>query len=123
MYLRVFVKKRLLCRLRYPLTLTRASSELTPRSVSLQKKSTCKSILNSKVYTCPDINTITAPASVLWSISKYDCRLAASRRRETARRQHKFQGRNSGLSLRAGGRGFPPTKVNVAPGYFHRKIQ
>ena len=24
------------------------------------------------------------------------------------------------LSLRAGGRGFPPAIMNVAPGYFHR---
>ena len=86
MYLRVFVKKRLLCRLRYPLTLTRASSELTPRSVSLQKKSACKSISNSKVYTCSDINTITATASLLVDLD--DCRLAYSRRREAARRQH-----------------------------------
>ena len=29
----------------------------------------------------------------------------------------------SGLSLRGGGRGFPPATVNVAPGYFHRKIE
>ena len=26
----------------------------------------------------------------------------------------------SGLSLRGGGRGFPPPIMNVAPGYFHR---
>ena len=26
-----------------------------------------------------------------------------------------------GLSLRGGGRGFPPATKNVAPGYFHRK--
>ena len=29
----------------------------------------------------------------------------------------------TGLSLRGGGRGFPPATKNVAPGYFHRKIE
>ena len=29
----------------------------------------------------------------------------------------------AGLSLRGGGRGFSPTAKNVAPGYFHRKIE
>ena len=29
----------------------------------------------------------------------------------------------AGLSLRGGGRGFPPVTKNVAPGYFHRKIE
>ena len=28
-----------------------------------------------------------------------------------------------GLSLRAGGRGFPPATMNVVPGYFHWKIE
>ena len=28
-----------------------------------------------------------------------------------------------GLSLRGGGRGFPPATKNVAPAYFHRKIE
>ena len=28
-----------------------------------------------------------------------------------------------GLSVRGGGRGFPPVTNNVAPGYFHRKIE
>ena len=28
-----------------------------------------------------------------------------------------------GLSLRGGGQGFPPVTKNVAPGYFHRKIE
>ena len=30
---------------------------------------------------------------------------------------------NTGLSLRGGGRGFPPATKNVAPAYFHRKIE
>ena len=29
----------------------------------------------------------------------------------------------SGLSLRAGGRGFSPATKRVAPGYFYRKIE
>ena len=29
----------------------------------------------------------------------------------------------SGLSLRAGGRGFPPATMSVAPGYFYWKIE
>ena len=29
----------------------------------------------------------------------------------------------TGLSLRGGGRGFPPATKNVAPAYFHRKIE
>ena len=29
----------------------------------------------------------------------------------------------SGLSLRGGGRGFPLATMNVAPGYFDRKIE
>ena len=29
----------------------------------------------------------------------------------------------AGLSLRGGGRGFPPATKNVAPAYFHRKIE
>ena len=29
----------------------------------------------------------------------------------------------AGLSLRAGGRGFPPSTMKVVPGYFHRKIE
>jgi len=28
-----------------------------------------------------------------------------------------------GLSLRSGGRGFPPATMNMAPGYFQRKIK
>ena len=28
-----------------------------------------------------------------------------------------------GLSLRGGGRGFPPATMNVVPGYFQRKIE
>ena len=28
-----------------------------------------------------------------------------------------------GLSLRYGGRGFPPATTNVGPGYFHRKTE
>ena len=30
---------------------------------------------------------------------------------------------SAGLSLRGGGQGFPPATMNVAPGYFHRKIE
>ena len=29
----------------------------------------------------------------------------------------------TGLSLRAGGRGFPPASMNKTPGYFHKKIK
>ena len=29
----------------------------------------------------------------------------------------------AGLSLRGGGRGFPPFTMNLAPGYFRRKIE
>ena len=29
----------------------------------------------------------------------------------------------TGLSLRGGGWGFPPVIMNVAPGYFHGKIE
>ena len=31
--------------------------------------------------------------------------------------------RVTGLSLRGGGRGFPPATMNVFPGYFQRKIK
>ena len=30
---------------------------------------------------------------------------------------------NTGLSLRGGGRGFAPATMNMAPGYFQRKIK
>ena len=34
-----------------------------------------------------------------------------------------FEDMNSGLSIRARGQGFPLAMMNVAPGYFHRKIE
>ena len=36
---------------------------------------------------------------------------------------HNFIPDREGLSLRGGGRGFPTAKMNMAPGYFHRKIE
>ena len=34
-----------------------------------------------------------------------------------------MQSYTTGLSLRSGGWGFPPATMNVAPGYFQRKIE
>ena len=38
-------------------------------------------------------------------------------------KENTFQQPGPGLSLRGGGRGFPPATKNVAPGHFHRKIE
>ena len=36
---------------------------------------------------------------------------------------HNFIPDQEGLSLRGGGQEFPPATMNMAPGYFHRKIE
>ena len=36
---------------------------------------------------------------------------------------HNFIPDQEGLSLRGRGQGFPPATMNMAPGYFHRKIE
>ena len=36
---------------------------------------------------------------------------------------HNFIPDQEGLSLRGGGQEFPPVTMNVAPAYFHRKIE
>ena len=36
---------------------------------------------------------------------------------------HNFIPDEEGLSLRGGGQGFPLATMNMAPGYFHRKIE
>ena len=57
--------------------------------------------------------------STIWSHSAVHCtfiNVVVARRGST-------RAVNSGLSLRASGRGFPLATMKVAPGYFHIKIE
>ena len=87
-------------------------------------------------YLLYDINRQTAPVSILnqfvktSQIHNYRTRSVSSDsfyvKFSRTDKMHAFFrriGAQTGLSLRGGGRGFPPATKNVAPAYFHRKIE